>query len=101
MLVEVVPCLPVIIKSPCLQIISLRLLGLLVRQLGRVAPLPLLFILADLFVRLRDGRSLNDKARSKENPTDGTPAMRAGGEGWLGHPLNNLKARAAMIATLL
>jgi len=31
MLVEVIPCLPVILESPRLQIISLRLLGLLVR----------------------------------------------------------------------
>ena len=54
MLVEVVPCLPVILESPCLQIISLRLFGGLVRQLGRMAPLPIFFVLADLLVRLSD-----------------------------------------------
>ena len=54
MLVEVIPCLPVILESPCLQIVSLRFLGLLVRKLGRVAPLPVLFVLADLLVRLSD-----------------------------------------------
>jgi len=66
-----------------------------------MAPLPLLFILADLLVRLSEWCSFNDKARSEENPTDGLAALGARGEGWLGHPLNDLKARVAMIAALL
>ena len=101
MLIEVIPCLPVIFESPCLQILSFRLLGLLVRELSRMAPLAILFVLADLLVRLSEWCSFNDKARSEENPTNGIPTLGTGGERWLGHPLNNLKARVAMIAALV
>jgi len=99
--VEVISGLLVIVEGPHLQILSLRLFRLLVREFGGVAPFPLLFILLDLLVRLRDRGSLDDDGRSKQDPPNGVAATGAKGQFGFGDPLDHFETRTTLVTTFL
>ena len=100
-LIKVIAGLLVVIKGPCLEILSFRLLGLLVRQFGGMAPFAFFLVLPDLPVGLSDRGSLDDKGRGKDHAMDRTLAPGAGSQNRFGHPLDDFEPRVTVAAPSL